>query len=262
MRHIRERLAEQTPLLGLNVNYGAPAIIEMTGGAWDWIWIDQQHGQIEDHEARMLVMACELVDTAAVVRVPSNEAGAINRAMDTDCAGVIVPQVDTPEQALRAVQAAKFPPLGDRSYGGRRVIDRGKHVYSATANLDRLLILQIESPTAIENADAIASMEGVDALFLGPDDLRLRRGEMPSDPFNFETFEPDFQAVADACRAHGKIAVTVAMNEDMLIALKEMGYGMLVGASDVSMLRNTAGTIVAACRTALEQSGQQGTKGT
>jgi 2-keto-3-deoxy-L-rhamnonate aldolase RhmA len=110
------------------------------------------------------------------VRVAGHEAGPIGLALDMGATGVIVPCVDTAEQARALVTAAKFPPLGNRSYGGRRPIDLHGRMYAHTANEDTLLLLQIESPLAITNAEQIAAIPGVDGLFLGPDDIMFRRG--------------------------------------------------------------------------------------
>ena len=79
MRTIKERLEARSPLLGLSAHYGTPAIIETIGPHWDWVWIDIQHGRIDEKDVEHMVMACDLADAAAVVRVASNEAGAIER---------------------------------------------------------------------------------------------------------------------------------------------------------------------------------------
>jgi 4-hydroxy-2-oxoheptanedioate aldolase len=255
MRTIKERLEDRSPLLGLSAHYGTPAIIETIGPHWDWVWIDIQHGRIDEKDVEHMVMACDLADAAAVVRVASNETGAIGRALDTDCAGVIVPQVDTPEEARQAVIAAKFPPIGDRSYGGRRVIDRGGREYVETANADRMLIVQIESPQAVENADAIAAIEGVDALFLGPDDLTMRRGGPSMEGMAAADIQADMDAVTSACRQHGKVAVTVAFSEEKVVACAESGHAMIVASSDVVFLRNASRPLSESLRKALEQTG-------
>src|SRR2546425_11308236 len=176
MTSLRKMLDAGKPLLGLSVMYPSPGAVERIGPEWDWIWIDGQHGQMGYEQTFALVRACDLIQRPAVVRVPGHEFGSIGKTLDMGAAAVITPCVDTPEQARAVVDAAKFPPLGKRSYGGRRPIDFQGRTYSDTANIDTLLIAQIESPQAIDNVDAIASVAGVDALFLGPDDLMLRRG--------------------------------------------------------------------------------------
>jgi 4-hydroxy-2-oxoheptanedioate aldolase len=123
--------------------------------------------------------------------VAGHEAGPIGVALDMGAAGVIVPCVDTPEQARTLVDAAKFPPLGKWSYGGRRPIDFLSRTYSNTANGDTVLVVRIETPLVINSVEAIAAIPGVDALFLGPDDILLRRGFAMDVPRSREMLEAD-----------------------------------------------------------------------
>ena len=115
----RSVLQSRIPQLGLNVMYPSPGAVERIAPDWDWIWLDGQHGEIDYGEMLQLVRACDLVGRPAFVRVPGHEAGPIGLALDMGATGVIVPCVDMPEQARALVAAAKFPPLGKRSYGGR-----------------------------------------------------------------------------------------------------------------------------------------------
>jgi 4-hydroxy-2-oxoheptanedioate aldolase len=224
------------PLLGLSIMYPSPGVIERIGPEWDWIWIDGQHGEMGYEQVFGLVRACDLIARPAVVRVAGHEFGPIGKALDMGAAAVIAPCVDTPDQARLVVDAAKFPPLGRRSYGGRRPIDFQGRGYSDTANTDTLLIAQIESPQAIENVDAIAATPGVDALFLGPDDLMLRRGFSMTSPKSKETLGKDMETVAAACRRHNKVGVMVGVGEEMLRLCLSMGFGMIAGGGDVMFL--------------------------
>jgi len=187
-------------------------------------------------------------DLKNITRLNSHEFGGISLAFDMGAAGVIVPVVDTPEQAKAIVKAAKFPPLGGRSYGGRRPIDLHGRMFSDTANDDTLLICQIESPEAIENADVIAAVPGVDALFLGPDDVMLRRGFKMNAPRNKETLGKDMEAVMKACRKHGKIGCSVGMGEEMLKLSLSMGFQIIVSGGDVAFLANTSKSTVTEAR--------------
>src|SRR5437016_448957 len=155
MTSLRKMLDAGKPLLGLSVMYPSPGAVERIGPDWDWIWIDGQHGEMAYEQTLALVRACDLIQRPAVVRVPGHEFGAIGKALDMGAAAVITPCVDTPEQARAIAFAAKFPPLGKRSYGSRRLVDQQGRNYSDAANEDTLLIVQIESPQAIENVDAI-----------------------------------------------------------------------------------------------------------
>ena len=240
MTSFRERLRNGTPQLGLCVTYPAPGIIERIGSDWDWLWLDGQHGEIGYREMLELVRACDLVDRPAFVRVPGHDAGPIGMALDMGATGVIVPCVDTPAQAEAVVRAAKFPPLGNRSYGGRRPIDRLGRAYSHTANQDTLLVVQIESPEAVGCAEQIAAVPGVDALFLGPDDLLMRRGHAMDAPRSPEILRADLQAVANALRKHGKLGVGIGVGAEMIGMCLELGFQMIVSGADMSFLTNSS----------------------
>jgi 4-hydroxy-2-oxoheptanedioate aldolase len=254
MTPFRKALAAGVPQLGLSVMYPPAGVIERIGPDWDWMWIDGQHGELGYSDVLGLVRACDMIRRPAIVRVPGHEFGPIGLSLDTGAAGVIVPCVDTPAQARAVVDAAKFPPLGKRSYGGRRPIDLLGRTYSDTANEDVLLVCQIESPLAIENADAIAAIDGVDALFLGPDDIMLRRGFSMTAPRNKASLGQDMQVLIDACHKHGKLGVMVGVGEEMLGLCLKMGFHMIVSGSDVMFLANGSKKAAGDARAILEQS--------
>ena len=229
-------LPDRKPLFGLCISYSSPGIIERIGPDWDWIWIDGQHSEPHRGDLPNLVRACDLIRRPVVVRTSGHDYGSIGHILDSGAAGVIVPCVDTEEQAHALVQAAKFPPLGGRSYGSRRIVDLRGRNYSDTANENTLLIAQIESPLAITNVEAIAAVPGVDALFLGPDDIMLRRGLPMSMPRTPETLGDDMRAVIAAARRHGKRAVAVAVTPEMIRFAIELGYDLVTAGSDVGFL--------------------------
>jgi len=231
-----DQLRAGKPQLGLCVMHPAPGVIERIGPDWDWIWIDSQHGLLSYNDVLNLVRACDLAHRPALVRVPSHEYGGIGQALDMGAAGVIVPVVDTVEQARAVVHAAKFPPLGGRSYGGRRPVDLWGRAYSETANQTKLLVVQIESPEAVENAAAIAAVPGVDGLFLGPDDILMRRGISPTVPRTRELLGPDMERVGLAAKAAGKFAAVPAIGPDSLKMALSFGFTLLVGGGDVGFL--------------------------
>lgn len=252
MSSFRESLKLPEPRFGLCIMYSDPGVVERIGADWDWVWIDGQHGQMGYRETLALVRACNFVQRPAFVRVPWLEAGHIGLALDMGAQGVIVPCVDTPEQALAAVRAAKFPPLGGRSYGGRRPVDLAGRLYSNTANEEVLLVVQLESPEAIENAEKIAAIPGVDALFLGPDDLLLRRGHPMDAPRSKELLWKDMEAVSRAFRKHGKAGVMVGMTPDTLEMCLSLGYSMIVAGGDVSFLAGGSKKAAADARAAVK----------
>lgn len=249
----RQALHQGIPQLGLCMMYPAPGIVERIGGDWDWIWIDGQHGQLGYADTLAMVRACNLVGRPAFVRVPGPEFGHIGLALDTGAEGLIVPLVESADEARRVVQAAKFPPLGSRSYGGRRPIDRLGRGYSDTANEDVLLVVQVESPGAVAQAEAIAAVPGVQGLFIGPDDLMLRRGGWSmTATLTPDAIRADLQTVGDACRRHGKVACMVAVSPEMQTLCLDLGYRMIVGGGDVSFLAGSSKKASAEARARLQ----------
>lgn len=238
MTNIRTKLDAGETVLGMCNMFASEGMIERIGGDWDFIWVDGQHGQIDASQLTGIVRACDLAGTAALIRVPWLEAGAIGRALDTGATGVIVPCIDTPEQARAAVDAAKFPPEGRRSYGSRRQIDRTGRTYSDTANHDQMLVVQIESPAAVEAASEIAGIPGVDALMMGPDDLMLRRGVSMSEPRVPSLLRKDMEAIATAATNNGKFALGLGFDEAMISLNIELGFKMIVCGADTAFLTN------------------------
>lgn len=235
-----QNMKQGQPQLGLCAMYPASGIVERIGPDWDWIWIDGQHGQLGYQDVLGMVRACNLIQRPAFVRVPGHERGLIGLALDSGADGLIVPQVESVADAKAIVTAAKFPPLGQRSYGGRRPIDLYGRTYSDTANDKVILVAQIESPQAIENAAAIAAVPGIDVLFLGPDDIMMRRGFSMTAPRNKESLGKDMTAIVNACRQYGKLACMVGFGREMLSLCVSMGFQMIVSGGDVAFLANAS----------------------
>jgi len=236
MMTLNEQLTKKGALLGFCLMYPAPGIIERIGRDWDWMWIDAQHGQFNYNTILECVRVCECAGIPSVVRVPSHDYGNIGYALDACTCGVMVPMVNTAEQARAIVQAAKFPPLGLRSYGGRRPIDIYGRSYSHMANEDVLLIAQIETLEGLKNAEEIASVPGIDALFFGPDDMAMQLSMPMDQPRKFNFFKSELEKIAAAAQKAGKIAGTVTGSAEMLELAMQMGYQLCVGTGDVGLL--------------------------
>ncbi len=223
---------------GLSVMFPSPGIIERIGSNWDWIWIDSQHGLYSYDSILACVRACDYAETSAIVRVSGHEYGSIGVALDTGAAGVMVPMVNTRAQAEAVACAAKFPPLGHRSFGGRRAQDTHPAIrgYSATANSDTLLIAQIETQEALSNVEDIAAVPGVDVIFFSPDDIAVELGlpmDVPREP---GMFQEAMQQVQTAAQKYGKMTGTVAPSIKDAHVAREIGYQLICLASDLSMM--------------------------
>lgn len=217
--------------------YPAPGVIERVGPEWDWLWLDGQHGQIAGYDTMLaMVRACNLIRRPAYVRVAGHEPGPIGLALDMGADAIIVPQVDSADQARALVRAIRFPPLGDRSFGGRRVIDLHTRKYSEDANTTVQLVCQIESPEALERAEEIASEPGVSALFLGPDDLILRTPYAMGSPTALHFLKDAIHQIGHLCTRLGKSSICVAGSPEVYSHCKDAGITHIVLGSDAGFL--------------------------
>ncbi len=254
---------DSSPKIGLCVMYPSPGTIERIGADWDWLWIDGQHGDLDYRDIQALVRAGDLVGCPSFVRVPGQDPAWVGRVLDIAAAGVIVPMIESPEEAQAMVRAAKFPPLGNRSYGGRRPIDRFGRGYYETSNTGTTLLLQIESPGAAEQADAIAAVPGVDGLFLGMDDYALRSGLGVDEPKTRERVGRAYDLAAAACRKHGKMLCAVGVGEIAMKLCLESRCDLIVAGGDVGFLASGSKAASAAAREAIRCAGEsQGVRGT
>jgi 2-keto-3-deoxy-L-rhamnonate aldolase RhmA len=174
----RQRLRRGEVLRGVLLNLPSPAVAEILAEAgFDWLFIDGEHGAIDTTELVAILQAVER-DLACIVRVPALGNAAIKRALDMGAAGVLVPQVETAEQAREAVRLARYAPAGERGMGLARAHRYGFafREYVAGANDAISVIVQAEHARAVENIDRIAAVSGLDAVFLGPYDLSASLG--------------------------------------------------------------------------------------
>lgn len=249
----RERLARGERLLGFSLVFPAAGIVECAARGWDFLWIDGQHGQLSYDQCLEAVRAADGIGVQTLLRVPSHDPGTIGQYADLMCSALMVPVVNNASEAAAVVDAACFPPLGNRSYGGRRPIDLyGRDYYR---NHRPLLVCQIETPEAVENVDDIIATDGVDALMIGAEDLKIQLGLSVNMP-TLES-EPVIEAlehVARAARAAGKFAGCVAPTPTMLQRCTALGYQFLTGGSDVGLLRTAAAAQLATLRQALAES--------
>ena len=228
---LRKALEDGKVLLGLQNNYPSAAIIETIGALWDFVWIDGQHGQFSYDNALASVRMADLVGVDSLLRVPGQEYGVIGLHADMFPSALMVPMVNCAEDAAAVVDASRFPPLGNRSYGGRRPIDVvGRNYYQ---DHEPLLVVQIETPEAVGNVVDIAATEGVDAVFLGTDDLKIQMGLSVDTPIlESEAILDALAQVARAAKDTGKAAGCVAPHPDLFKRCVGLGYQLVVAGSD------------------------------
>ena len=249
-----ERLRAGEFLLGLTNMYPASGIIEGMAKEWDFVWIDAQHGEMSYDSVLCAVQAAMAVGVDTLVRVPGLTTEYLGKFADLAPSAIMVPMISNAEQARAAVEGLCFPPLGDRSYGGRRVIDLyGRDYYR---DREMLVVAQIETLDGAENADEIIGTEGIDCLFFGPDDMRVRMDVSVGGSILDDGPARDAMArTAQAARVAGKYACCPAPTPELLTAAIDMGYHMAVGGSDVAFLRFTSADKLALLREVLGSHG-------
>ncbi|WAM17629.1 HpcH/HpaI aldolase family protein [Rhodococcus sp. JS3073] len=205
---------------------------------WDYIALDLQHGLIGYSG---MVAGLTAIDasgsTVGMIRVESNDPTPIGRALDAGAAGVIVPLVNTAEEAAQAVAAATYPPAGVRSYGPMRSQLRiGPN--PADANRDTVVVVMIETPQGLASVEEICAVPGLDGVYVGPSDLRLAvGGAHPNDPSVDDEFEAALVRVREAAAAAG-IAAGIH-TPDGAVAARRLaeGYTFATVASDLTHLK-------------------------
>ncbi len=234
-------------VLGLCNMYPAPGIIEGMCRGWDFVWIDGQHGQLSYDGCLNAMLAASATGIETLIRVPGHENGILGPIADLAPSAIMVPMVDTAAQAKAIVQSLRFPPLGNRSYGGRRVIDLDGRDYYREREL--CVVAQVETLEAVKNADAIINTEGIDVLFFGPDDMKLRMG-LPINTAIDESKELQaaMKTTADAARKAGKFAGCVVASPASVQVAVDLGYNMGGGGGDIAFLRVAAADKLTALR--------------
>ena len=171
---LRRRLRESQPFLALFSIIAAPEIVELAAAAgFDGIILDTEHGSYGTEHLPALILAARAGGIFPIMRVRCNDAALIGAALDAGASGVLVPQIGTPEEAARAIGAARFAPQGSR--GANPWVRAGRYGFSPqwfeTANSDAAVLLMIEGPGGMQSLDAILALPHLDGVFVGPVDL-------------------------------------------------------------------------------------------
>ncbi|HEY1275945.1 MAG TPA: aldolase/citrate lyase family protein [Thermoleophilaceae bacterium] len=202
----------------------------------DWLCIDLQHGLIGEEEMRVMVQAVAIRGTPVVARVAWNEPGAIMRALDAGVDGVIVPMVNSPEEARRAAEATRFPPDGNRSWGPLRPALAEPDYSPARANRQVVCLVMVETVQAFEQLDAILEQPGVDGIFVGPRDLSISLGGAPSGLDGSHELREIADRVARACAQRGLVAAAFCGVAQEARRWRDLGYSLLALQPDATLL--------------------------
>jgi 4-hydroxy-2-oxoheptanedioate aldolase len=216
----------------------------------DWLCVDMQHGLIDYETALAMLQAISTTSTTPFVRVPWNEPAMIMKMLDAGAYGIIVPMVNTRAEAEAPVAASRYPPQGIRSFGPTRAVYYAGFDYFAYANRELCCIPQIETATALENLDEILSVDGVDAVYIGPMDLSISLGLPPQADGEAPPYVEARQRILEACRRHNVVAGVhssastapkrIAEGFRMVLATSDMGCLFRAVAEDVRAVRQAA----------------------
>lgn len=191
MGSLKKRLKARELTLGSWITLGHHSIPEiMARAGFDWLTVDMEHSAITLHEAQQMIQVIELCGVTPLVRVGENNMTLIKRVMDSGAHGVIVPMVNSKEDAEKAVSAVKYPPVGTRGVGLARAQGYGysfEH-YRKWVQEESIVVVQIEHIRAVENLEKILGVEGVDAFIVGPYDLSGSLG-VPGDFQNIKVVQ-------------------------------------------------------------------------
>lgn len=247
---LRRRILATETLFGVWASLGSPGSAELLGRAgYDWVVVDLEHGYTTESELLAHLTAIEGSGSVALVRPQSGERLRIGRALDMGAAGIVVPRLDTAEQVREAVTFLRYPPTGQR---GVALLTRGArlgtvdHAGVAGLNDDIVGIVQIESPSALAAADELASIDGVDVLFVGPADLSHSLG-IPGQ-FSNPIYQDALRAVVAACRKHGKAPGILLYDHASFRPHLEGGFTFVGLGADVSFVNDGAKAALAAAK--------------
>jgi 4-hydroxy-2-oxoheptanedioate aldolase len=219
--------------IGTWTSLASPAVAEIAaGGAFDFVVVDTEHAPVGLEAVANNLRAIEAGDSHSIVRVPWNDPVRIKRLLDLGPDGLLVPMIDSEEEAREAVAATRYPPDGVRGVAAARAAEYGRSLdeYVRDGHRDLLTIAQIETGTGVENSDRIAAVEGIDALLIGPADLSASLdvfGEWGADEF-VTSVETVIEAGTDA----GVPVGTLGTDPEQIRTLGSLGFDFMIAGVD------------------------------
>ncbi|MFK7919823.1 MAG: HpcH/HpaI aldolase/citrate lyase family protein [Ilumatobacter sp.] len=248
MSELKQKWAAGASTLGIWMTSSSPDNAEIVADAdVDYITLDMQHGLVDYNGVLTMMRALARTSATVTVRVPWNEPGIIGKVLDAGAMGVIIPMVNTAEQARRAVAACRYAPEGSRSYGPIRAKTVNGPGYYSAANERVACIPMIETVEAISNLDEILAVPGIDAVYVGPADLSLTLGLAPQGDHPDESFQTALATIVAGCEAHGIVA-GVHANPGLTATRLEQGFRMVTAVVDLLALGSGIDAGLAAAR--------------
>jgi 2-keto-3-deoxy-L-rhamnonate aldolase RhmA len=225
--------------IGVRLVRNVDIIKVMKAAGFDWLFLDLEHGVMGIENAAEICVAAQDSGIAPIVRVPYGELAMATRLLDGGALGIVIPHVDTPEEAREIADKLRYPPRGHRSVGGADAqFDYAPPpLGEMTKAIDEqmLLTVMIETPKAVENAEAIAAVPGIDCLLVGSSDLSMELG-IPGDR-GHQKIQDSVDKVVAACRKHGKWpGMGGAYSDDLLKLYIGKGMKMILSGNDMPLM--------------------------
>jgi 4-hydroxy-2-oxoheptanedioate aldolase len=242
MKNLKKRLQQGETVNGCWLILGSPITAEIVGLAgFDWVLIDLEHGAGTEREALAQMQAIQGTAAASIVRVESGEPARIARIMDMGAEGIMCPKVNNADDALKIVNGLHYPPKGNRGVAKLvRAADYGYNFASYySESFDNVLgIVQIETVEALDNVDAIAAVEGVDVLFIGPSDLTMSMGIFGQ--FEHPEYLTAVKKIIQAAQKAGKSTGILFYKPEEYIKYHTMGIRFIACSSDGAFVIDAA----------------------
>jgi 4-hydroxy-2-oxoheptanedioate aldolase len=213
----------------------------------DWLCVDMQHGIIDYGDALTMLQAISTTGVTPIVRVPWCEPAMVMKMLDAGAYGIIAPLVNNRSDAEAAAAACRYPPRGMRSYGPTRAAYYAGSDYFSHANDEILCIPQIETVEALNNLDDILSVPGIDAAYIGPQDLTISLGLEPQLDGEAPEYVKARARVVEACRKHGVVAAVHSTPHTAPRRVEE-GFRMVLATTDSRTLARAARDDIRAAR--------------
>ncbi len=240
MPSLKSILKSGKPALGTWITINHPDVVDaLSDLPFDWFVFDMEHAPLEISDVEVLLMPLKNSEITPLVRVPWNDMVMIKRVLDIGAKGILVPWVNSREEAEAAVRYASYPPNGVRGTGPRRCVRYGERdfldYYEKFEKEERVIIVQIESAKALENVEEIVSTPGIDAAFIGPMDLSVNLG-IPAE-YDNPKFVDAVNRILSACKKHGVAPGIHAFNLDMAKKVIDMGFQFVALMTDLGVMK-------------------------
>lgn len=253
-KSLRQRIQSGESLVGTFCAIPHPAATEMVAAAgFDFLCLDTEHSAIARETVEDMLRAADVHGTPALVRVAGNTPELIAAALDGGAAGVVVPRVNTAAEAESVVNAARFPPIGERGAGPGRAAAYGGGIggYVGAANNDLLVAVQIETKSALDNAAEISAVEGVDLVFIGPGDLSVSLDAFGDTPGNAARLKTAITTIVDTATAQSQNVGMFRPDAQDLAEWAQRGVSLFIINAESAFMMKTATATAATAHTVL-----------